>query len=277
MKIAVLSGKGGTGKTFVSSNMAIASGKSVYIDCDVEEPNGRLFLKPQAVTSEKVYTTLPDFNSEKCTGCRKCVDFCKFNALVFIKKKPIVISEVCHACGGCSLVCQEDAVYEIKREVGTIEIGQRGECKVITGILNPGEASAIPVISRAISKGFEEEQLTIIDCPPGSSCSAMESVNHSDYCIMVVEPTSFGFHNFKMIHELVELLGKKYGVIINKEAETYQPLENYLKENGIPVLMRIPYTNKLAATGSRGELAVINDDKLRRDFVKVIERIGGEI
>ena len=154
MKIAVLSGKGGAGKTLTAVNLAAAIGNGVYVDCDVEEPNGRLFLKPEEVTETEVTAGLPEFDSEKCTGCRRCVDFCRFHALVYIKNRPKVFSEVCHSCGGCSLVCPAQAVTEKGRTIGRLETGKRGDLQVITGVLDPGEASGVPVISSALRKGI---------------------------------------------------------------------------------------------------------------------------
>ena len=146
MKIAVLSGKGGAGKTFVAVNLAAAAVKATYIDCDVEEPNGRLFWKPEEVHSTPVCTLLPDFDAEKCTGCRKCVDFCRFHALLYIKGKPMLFPEVCHSCGGCMLVCPEGAIHEAPKQIGVLEEGRHGDVKVVTGVLNPGEASGTPLI-----------------------------------------------------------------------------------------------------------------------------------
>ena len=216
MKIAVLSGKGGAGKTFTAVNLAAAAEKSVYIDCDVEEPNGHLFFKPQEIQKEEVTTKLPEFDPEKCNGCKACVELCKFHALIYIKEKPKVFQEVCHACGGCSLVCPNQAVREKERQVGMLEMGSHGDIRVITGILNLGEASAVPVIKKALQKGNSKEKNIIIDCPPGSACSVMESIEDADYCLLVAEPTAFGFHNFCMVHELAGILGKPCGVVINK-------------------------------------------------------------
>ncbi len=272
MKIACLSGKGGAGKTFVAVNLAAAAGECTYIDCDVEEPNGYLFWKPENVVIHTVSTLLPSFDEEKCVGCRKCVDFCKFNALVFIKERPMLFSEVCHSCGGCKLVCPERAVTEVPKSVGALEIGNRGEVKVVTGILNTGEASGVPIIRSALSQA---EGLTILDCPPGSACSVMESIMDADYCVLVVEPTAFGFHNFKMVYELVTLLGRKCGVVINKETECYQPLETFCLENHLTILARIPYNPELAKRIAKGEIAyyIDGDEKLR--FDDLVAKIGG--
>lgn len=205
MKIACLSGKGGAGKTLVAVNLAATAGNCTYIDCDVEEPNGRFFLKPENIWMDSVDSLLPDFDAGRCTGCRQCVDFCRFHALMYIKEKPMVFSEVCHSCGGCMLVCPEDAITEKPKPIGMLEVGSHGKIKVVTGILNPGEATGVPIIREALKLA---EGMTIIDCPPGSACSVMESVMDADYCLLVAEPTAFGFHNFRMVHELVTLLKK---------------------------------------------------------------------
>ena len=277
MKIAILSGKGGAGKTFTAVNLASVLDKAVYVDCDVEEPNGRLFLKPDNVTSKEVYTTLPKFDADKCTGCKKCVDFCKFNALVYVKDKPIVFKEICHSCGGCELVCPKDAVSEEKRPVGIVETGTHNNVTSVTGVLNFGEASGVPVINEAIHTGDLLGDTVILDCPPGSACSVMESVADADYCILVAEPTAFGFHNFKMVYELVTLLNKKCGVVVNKEDQPYEPLEQFCYENGIPILLHIPYNNKVAKLCAEGNILVEKSEEMRKMFEKLPIIIGGEL
>lgn len=277
MKIAVLSGKGGAGKTLLAVNMAAVAGRSVYVDCDVEEPNGRLFLKPNDISRRPVYTLLPDFDPEKCSGCRKCVEFCRFNALVFIKNKPMVFSEVCHACGGCAIVCPSGAISEEKRPVGHVELGQRGDVKVITGVLNTGEASGIPVIQAALAAADIADSTTVIDCPPGSACPVMESVADADYCLLVAEPTAFGFHNFRMVYELASLLNKPCGVVINKVEDPYEALENFCGEQNIPVLLRIPYSEELAHWGAKGGLACEISSEHADMFRSLLEKIGGAL
>lgn len=278
MKIAVLSGKGGTGKTFVSVNLAITAKNSVYIDCDVEEPNGRLFLKPEKSVLEEVYTQLPQVLEGKCIGCRKCVDSCRFNAMGFIKNKPLVFPELCHSCGACSLLCPTGAIFEVKRPIGVVESGKNKKgVQVITGILNIGEASGIPIIQKALATKVIEENITIIDCPPGSACTVMESVQAADYCLLVVEATTFGFHNFKMVYELVSLLQKPCGVVINKGNYSYTPLMNYCKENNIAILCCIPYQEKLARIGANGELACEKDDETQVLFSTLLDRIRMEV
>lgn len=186
MRIAVLSGKGGTGKTLVSVNLAAAAKTSTYIDCDVEEPNGHLFFKPKGMSEEEITVKIPNVNHELCNGCRKCVDFCKFNALAYIKSKLIIFDDVCHSCGGCSLVCPEKALTDRKKAIGKVQKGISGDVTIFTGILNTGEASGIPIIKNLLAEdNFHPDQLTFIDCPPGSACIVMESIKDADYCILV--------------------------------------------------------------------------------------------
>ena len=277
MKIAVLSGKGGAGKTFVAVNLAAAAKRATYIDCDVEEPNGRLFLKPEGVEKQPVHTLIPQFDAELCTGCRACVEFCRFNALVFIKGKPMVFPEVCHACGGCSLVCPEKgAIREVPRPVGMVETGHHQDIRVVTGVLDLGEASGVPVISAALRQA-DPEGLNVVDCPPGSACSVMESVMDADYCVLVAEPTAFGFHNFKMVYELVRLLQKPCGVVINKMDAPYTPLEQFCEAQSLPVLERIPYSAQAAQLCAAGQVVSEADPETAHRFQHLLRTIGGAV
>ena len=272
MKIACLSGKGGAGKTFVAVNLAAAAGTCTYIDCDVEEPNGRLFFRPTDVKTTTVHTMLPAFDAAKCTGCKACVKACRFHALVYLKENPIIFSEACHSCGLCQLVCQEDAVTATEKPIGVLEIGRHEGITTVTGILNPGEATGVPVIRQALKQAGE---LTILDCPPGSACSVMESILDADYCVLVVEPTAFGFHNFQMVYTLTTLLEKPCGVVINKETEPYEPLETFCAEHELPILDRIPYDPALAQTLAAAELAVERLPAQRERFTALLQKIGG--
>jgi MinD superfamily P-loop ATPase len=277
MRIAVLSGKGGTGKTLVSVNLASVLKESIYIDCDVEEPNGHLFFKPEGVQEEEVAVKIPKVDSELCNGCRKCVEFCNFNALAYINAL-IVFEEVCHSCGGCLLVCPENALSEKDKVIGRIQRGVSGQVDVHTGILNTGEASGIPIIKNLISeKNRKSGKHTVIDCPPGSACIVMESIKDADFCILVAEPTLFGVHNLNMVYELVKLFDKPFGVVLNKCLEEENPAERFCLEKNIKILCRIPFDSELGKLNSNGEIAVKINEKYREMFTSLLDIVTKEV
>ena len=274
VKIAILSGKGGTGKTLVSVNLASIAEKSVYIDCDVEEPNGHLFFKPEKVREEIISVKIPVINESLCNGCRKCVDFCKFNALAFIKNKPYVFEEVCHSCGGCMLLCPEKAIGEQEKPIGKVQRGVSGNVSVHTGIMNTGEASGIPIIKNLLNESILDKELPVfVDCPPGSACIVMESIKDADYCILVAEPTVFGVHNLKMVCDLVEVFHKPHGVVLNKCLEAENPAEEYCKEHHVTILGRIPFDSKLGTLNSNAKIAVRENDRYRELFSALLNTV----
>lgn len=276
MMIAVLSGKGGTGKTFVSVNLSFVADNSNYIDCDVEEPNGHLFFKPNIIKSEKVHVKIPNINNELCSGCRRCVDFCKFNALAYIKDKVHVFDEICHSCGGCMLLCPEKAISEKDKEIGEIQEGVFNNSNIYTGILNPGEETGVSIIKKLL-KITDNKPYTFIDCPPGSSCSVMESIKDVDYCILVAEPTLFGVHNFNMVYNLVKLFDKPYGVVLNKCLDGENPAEKYCNEKNIKVLCKIPFEHELGKLNSNAEIASEKNEKYKSLFSSLLKTIKEEV
>lgn len=276
MKLALLSGKGGTGKTLVSVNLAAVARNSVYVDCDVEEPNGHLFFKPTDLEKEKVTIKIPVVDEDLCLGCRKCVDFCKFNALAFIANKLIVFDDICHSCGGCIMLCPNKALTEKDKVIGEINTGISEEVKVISGILNTGEASGIPIIKQLLSKISEEKRMTFIDCPPGSACIVMESIRNADYCILVAEPTIFGLHNLQMVYELVKLFSKPHGVVINKCLDNENLIEKFCIENKIKVLNKIPFDSDLGMINSDGEI-VSRSEKFHGVFSALLQTVAKEV
>lgn len=277
MRIAILSGKGGTGKTLLSVNLAAAAKESVYVDCDVEEPNGALYFKPLNISTENIYSIIPKVDPAKCIGCRKCVDFCEFNALAHTGENLLVFEDVCHSCGGCFLVCPEDALTEKSKEIGEVSIGVSDYVTVVSGILNIGEASGIPIIDYLLENSYTYKDYTFIDCPPGSACPVMESVKDSDYCVLVAEPTIFGAHNLAMVVELVLLLEKPFGVVLNKCLPGNNPSEDFCKNRGIPILGRIPFDQDLGMLNSQGKILAREDSAYEKMFNTILKKIRKEV
>ncbi len=278
MKIAVLSGKGGTGKTLISVNLAAVTKKATYIDCDVEEANGHLFFKPEWVQKKDIAVKIPQVNQEACDGCRKCVDFCKFNALAFIKDELKIFEEICHFCGGCMLVCPTQALAEKDKVIGTIHKGISDNVTVFTGILNTGEPSGVPIINQLLSKeNLKENDLTIIDCPPGSACVVMESIKDADYCLLVAEPTLFGVHNLNMVYRLVKLFNKPFGVVLNKSLKEDNPAEKFCLDNNIKILSKIPFDSELQTLNSNGEIVVKKLKKYQEIFISLLDAVLKEV
>ncbi len=277
MKVVVLSGKGGAGKTFVSVNLAVVAAPVTYVDCDVEEPNGHLYWHPSWESSVEVQRGVPRFAVDKCIGCRKCIEFCRFHALAFIKKHPLVFADVCHSCGGCALVCPTGAITMEPHGVGIVREGISDKVKVVGGMMNIGEVSGVPIIKQALQMAEGWTHPIIIDAPPGSGCLVMETVAAADYCVLVVEPTAFGLHDVAMVYELVTLMGKKTGVVINKYEEPYLPLEDYCAKRGVAVLARLPFTTDIAATSAQGKILTQEDAGLQHSFSQLWQEIGKQV
>ncbi|HZK42241.1 MAG TPA: ATP-binding protein [Clostridia bacterium] len=278
MKIALLSGKGGTGKTLVSVNLARVAGQSVYLDCDVEEPNGHLFFKPQIHEVKAITVKIPQVDQDKCDGCRLCVAFCNFNALAYIQNQLLVFEEICHSCGGCRLVCPQGAITEKDKTIGRLERGQADRVQVHTGIMNPGEVSGTPLVEALLEGLDQEDDLPVfIDCPPGSGCLVMDTVSGADYCVLVAEPTIFGAHNLEMVTRLVRLMEKPLGVVLNKYQDQDNPIEPFCQKEGIPILAKIPFDHHLGLINSKGEIIVDLDDSYRDLFQALLKRIEEEV
>lgn len=278
MMVAVLSGKGGTGKTLVSVNLAAVAEKSIYIDCDVEEPNGHLFFKPKNVKEKEVSVKIPVVDEKLCNGCRRCVDFCQFNALSYVKDKLIIFEDICHSCGGCALLCPEKALTEKKKVIGKIQKGISDNVYVNTGILNTGEVSGVPIISKLLddNKGVSDIPI-FIDCPPGSACVVMDSIKDADYCVLVAEPTLFGVHNLNMVYELVQIFKKPFGVVLNKCLKGENPAEKFCLERNIKILGRIPFDNELGVLNSNAKIVVRESEKYRKMFSSLLKTVTKEV
>ncbi|MBW2183205.1 MAG: ATP-binding protein [Deltaproteobacteria bacterium] len=251
MIISVASGKGGTGKTTIATSLALSVGEVQFLDCDVEEPNGHIFLKPQINVWLSVGIPVPEVDQSKCTFCGKCAEICEFNAIVVIKKKVLFFPELCHGCGGCSYICPENAIKEVERKIGVIERGNSDKIDFIHGILNVGEPMAPPLI-RQVKKRLHNNSNSIIDASPGTSCPVVEAVKESDFCLLVTEPTPFGLNDLKLAVEMLRKLTIPFGVVINCADIGDAEVEKYCAREDIPVLMSIPWDRKIAEAYSRG-------------------------
>lgn len=275
--IAVLSGKGGAGKTLAAVNMAAVAGKAVYLDCDVEEPNGHLFFKPEKLARKNVSVKIPVVDANKCDGCRVCLNFCKFNAMALINGQVKIFDDVCHPCGGCLLLCPQKAIFEEVKIIGELVEGLSGEVSVVSGIMTPGVESGTPIIKELLTKiDSKQGETVIIDCPPGSSCLVMESIKEADYCLLVAEPTIYGSHNLAMVYELVKLFNKPHGVLLNKCLDFENPSETFCRENEIGILGRLPFDQELGAMNSRGMILARSQKKYWNFFHELLEQIKQE-
>ena len=276
MNIAIASGKGGTGKTTVATNLALSLGKIQFLDCDVEEPNANIFLNAKIKEYEEVTIKIPEVDKTKCDFCSKCSDFCAYNALAVVPSNVLVFPELCHSCSGCELVCPKDAINWYNRIVGKVEHGQIKGIDFYHGLLNIGEMQAIPVI-KALKRKIDKNRNVIIDIPPGTSCPVIESIGGSDYCILVTEPTPFGLYDLKLAVEVVRYLNIPFGIIINRDGIGDKQVETYCKNENIPILLKIPEKKKIAYLYSKGIALVSESYEWREMFCQVFNLIQEEV
>lgn len=273
MIVSIASGKGGTGKTLVATNIALSLGDVQLIDCDVEEPNANIFLKAEIKERENITVSIPEIDKNKCDFCGKCSEFCMYNALAVVPTDVLVFPELCHSCGGCELVCPKGAISWKERIIGEVEHGRKENLDLCHGLLKIGEMMTIPVI-KALKKKVDKNKDVILDSPPGTSCPVIEAISGSDYCLLVTEPTPFGLHDLKLAVEVVRHLKIPFGVIINRDGIGNERVESYCKKEGIEVLMKIPHSEKIAELYSRGIPFIEQMPEWKEKFIKLFKRIN---
>ncbi|MBN2453692.1 MAG: ATP-binding protein [Candidatus Omnitrophica bacterium] len=257
MIISVASGKGGTGKTTIAVNLALSLSNIQLLDCDVEEPNAHIFLKPKIKEKIPAFIPIPEVDETKCNACGKCREVCAYHAIAVIppadgeKGKVLIFPHLCHGCGACSLLCPQKAIKEVNKEIGLVESGDSGDIKFVHGRLNVGEIMAPPLI-RQVQERIDPSRTVIIDAPPGTSCPVIAAVKKSDYCILVTEPTPFGLNDLILAVEVLKKLNIPFGVVVNRSDIGDDKVDNYCRDNGIPILMRIPFDREIALLYSRG-------------------------
>jgi len=273
MIISIASGKGGTGKTTIATNLAVALGTDVnLLDCDVEEPNDHIFIQPKITHTEKVILKVPQVDMNKCSLCGKCQEICQFQAIVVVGTTVLTFPELCHSCGGCMEVCPENAITEIDREMGIFEAGTRNGVSFAYGRLFVGQVMAVPAIER-VRAAVQPDKVNIIDAPPGTSCPVISSVKDTDFLILVTEPTPFGLNDLKLAVGMVKILAIPHGIVINRSDLGDDKVKEYAKEENIPILMEIPFDRKIAEAYSRGKLIVEELPGWKEKFLKLYNTI----
>jgi len=275
--ISIASGKGGTGKTTVATNLAASLDMDVqFLDCDVEEPNGHLFIQPEQVNKETIYISIPKIDNNLCNLHRQCVDICRFSALAAVGDEIMTFPEMCHSCGGCMIVCPEQAISEGQREIGEIEQGRMNHIHFIHGRLRIGEAMSPPLIKK-VRSAIKPDTVSIIDAPPGTSCPVIVAMKGVDFVLLVTEPTPFGLHDLKLAFEAVQLLDIPCGLVINRSDIGNDSVYQYAKEKNLPILLEIPFDRQIARIYSKGKLIVDELEPWRFQFQELYRKIKNYI
>ncbi len=279
LQIAIASGKGGTGKTTLSTSLArILSAKYPvnYVDCDVEAPNGALFLKPKIEQRLPAYRPVPVVDHSRCDLCGECSSFCQYHAITVLKDRVLVFPELCHGCGGCTLVCPRNAITEREQQIGTIELGDAGGIGFAQGLLSIGETSSVRLIHELRHRAGRRE-ITILDAPPGSSCPVVTTINGSDLVILVTEPTPFGLHDLKVAVRMVRQLEIPMGVVLNRVGIGDEGVEQYCRDENVPIWGRILDDRKVAEAYSRGEMPGETVVGFREQVEQLASRLTQEV
>lgn len=275
MIISVASGKGGTGKTLVATSLALSL-KDKYrvqlLDCDVEEPNDHIFMKPNITRSEAVSIPVPKVDEGKCTHCGKCAEVCAYHAIAVVKEYVLTFPELCHGCGACSYLCPEKAISEIPHKIGITETGQADGVAFCHGKLSIGQAMAPPVI-RKVKTLVDKDSVVIIDASPGTSCPVVEAIKDSDFCLLVTEPTPFGLNDLILAVATVRQLGMPCGIVLNRAGVGDGKTEEYCRKEDIPILLTIPLDTNIASFYSRGVPLVEGMPDYQKSFVELYEKI----
>jgi MinD superfamily P-loop ATPase len=293
MIVAVASGKGGTGKTTVATSLAVVlAGPAIVpgaaaapvglLDCDVEEPNAAQFLRPRWDETETVGVLVPEVDRERCTRCGRCAEVCVFHAIAVAGTAVVVFPDLCHGCGSCRLVCPEGAIAEVMHPLGTIRTGRAGPIAVAEGALDVGRAMAVPVIRRLKTKGLPvgigptglpDGAVAILDAPPGTSCPVVETLRGADFVLLVTEPTPFGLHDLELAVRVArDELGLPVGVVVNRDGIGDDRVDVFCREEGVPILMRIPYDRRIAEAIADGRLLLDVRPDMRDGFVGLWRR-----
>ncbi len=276
MRVAVASGKGGTGKTTVATNLARVAAREeksvVYLDCDVEEPNGQIFLRPSLKWHKPVTVPVPQVDPVVCDLCGLCGEICRFSAIVCVGERVLVFPELCHSCGGCDLVCPLSAIKEVPRRIGTLMAGESGSLQYLQGLLDIGEAMSPPVI-RAVKAEASEADLVIVDAPPGTSCPVIEAVRGCDHVLLVTEPTPFGLHDLELALATVRALEIPCEVVINRAGVNGSPAREFCRRQGVAIAAELPDSRRVAEAYSRGELAAEANPEFRDLFRALLAHI----
>lgn len=277
MKIAVLSGKGGTGKTFVSTNLAwvlSVENKVKLVDADVEEPNSRLFFNIKIDKEENVHLLLPKVDQEKCIHCGKCSDVCEFSAISSFPSATMVFSNLCHGCGACTMVCPTRAISEIPKELGKLRFGKiNNNLDFAEGELKIGEPSGVKIIRELKRMINDKNSIVILDSPPGATCPVVETLRNVDFALLVTEGTPFGLHDLKIAYEVVKDMNIPTGIIINRYSDEYKDIDVFAEKNEIKVFERIPFMREIASEYSKGNIFVDQNDEWKKRFNNIFNSI----